>query len=409
MADDGVEGGFIKQLYGVESAELAKLFLTIQSYLHLDDTDALLAAMATAVSTADADRDPLWLMIVGPSSGSKTENIRMLEGVADSKQSDLTLAGLLTQRPKAEPSGLLSKLGNGCNAFVTVSDMSSLLNRGGGKMSGQATVGVFEALRDIYDGYFSRQMDQVETQWTGRLTLLAAVTPVIDQMRAHADALGTRWVYYRLAPIDPEQRNAVAQMVSGRKDLRQHRSDAARAVASLVTGARGRVGGVLLSTATQEVVQHGADLAAYGRVVVPRDYRGFPDGIPHWEEPGRLTGQLDVMARALTALGIGEAAVQRIIRHSALSTMPQEMRLSLEQLVDGEWTSTKAVADKGHIDRIVCRRALEGWAATGVVDERRRTVDGEVPLGEDSPDRRTREWCIDANRLPNVLKVVTKR
>ncbi len=406
---EAVEGDLIKRLYGVESAELAMLFLTVQSYLHLDDTDALLAAMATAVSTADADRDPLWLMIVGPSSGSKSENIRMLEGVADSKQSDLTLAGLLTQRPKAEPSGLLPKLGNGCNAFVTVSDMSSLLNRGGGKMSGQATVGVFEALRDIYDGYFSRQMDQVETQWTGRLTLLAAVTPVIDQMRAHADALGTRWVYYRLGAVDPEQRNAVAQMVSGRKDLRQHRADAAREVASIVTAARGRVGGVLLPTAIHEVVQHGADLAAYGRVVVPRDYRGFSDGIPHWEEPGRLTGQLDVMARSLVALGIGEGAVQRIIRHSALSTMPQEMRLTLEQLVDGEWASTKAVADSAHIDRIVCRRALEGWAATGVAEERRRSVEGEVPQSEDAPDRRTREWRIDPNRLPSVLKVVTQR
>src|SRR3712207_5215153 len=104
--------GVLEVAFGIEDARLQELFYKLTTYLALDDADVLLAALAAATSVADTDGEPLWLLLVGPSSGSKSETIRTQKLLADKQLSDLTLAGLLSQRPNRPPSGLLAELGN---------------------------------------------------------------------------------------------------------------------------------------------------------------------------------------------------------------------------------------------------------------------------------------------------------
>ncbi|MCP6423219.1 hypothetical protein NL463_28325, partial [Klebsiella pneumoniae] len=86
----------------------------------LHDPDPLIAAWACAVSAADDDAEPLWLMLVGPPSGSKSETIRTLSNVWDEQFSEITTAGLLSQKMSGNgrvrpATGLLSRLGDDCN------------------------------------------------------------------------------------------------------------------------------------------------------------------------------------------------------------------------------------------------------------------------------------------------------
>jgi hypothetical protein len=53
-----------------QNANLAALLDALRGYLHLDDDGHVLFALAVAVS-AKLDSDPLWGMIIGPSSGAK--------------------------------------------------------------------------------------------------------------------------------------------------------------------------------------------------------------------------------------------------------------------------------------------------------------------------------------------------
>ena len=414
------EPSVLQQAFGIEDKELLKLFHQVSLYLSFDDPDALLAAMATAISVEDTDGEPLWLMLVGPSSGSKTETIRMVAKVADRQVSDLTLAGLLTQRPgKNGPGprhGLLAQLGDDCNAFVTISDMSSLLGRG--NISGQTQTGVFEALRDIYDGAYQRQMDRVSPAWTGRITMLAAVTPAIDQMRTHAEALGPRWVYFRLQQLDDSQRALVGHTVANRTNLNEQRADVAEQVDAIIKRARHRLlgGGADLSDHIEQVVLKGANLATYGRATVPRDYRGQIEGEAHWEEPGRLTQQLLKLARGLAALGIGDEAVERVVRRAALSCMPST-RLAVLEVLAGqdaeEWLSTNQIATITKLHRLVARDALEDWASVAgqALVERRikppRNGDLMPEPDEDDEssrqDTRARQWRV----APNARELVS--
>ena len=399
--------GLLQKIFGIEDEALAHVLYRIGMYLALDDADALLVAIATAVSVNDAGGEPLWLLLVGPSSGSKTETIRTQANLADRQLSDITLAGLLSARPNRPSTGVLADLGNGCNAYVTVSDLSSLLNRGGsgGGISGQQQSGVFEALRDIYDGAYTRTMDRVSPSWHGRVTLLAAVTPAIDQMRAHADALGPRWVYFRLRQLDPEQRKLVQQTVTSRKNVDENRAEVAELVAQVVEGARARVTDTAVADETIELVEHCANIATYGRATVPRDYRGEIDGAPHWEEPGRLTHQLLKLARSLTAMNVGEEAVQRIIRRAAISCMPTTRALAadlLAELDDDEWLTTNGLANRAGQNRKVMRKALEDWEAIGICEMRiKQTATAPVGIEDDEDharhDTRAREWRLSPN------------
>lgn len=410
---NGSEESLLVLVIGVKDQELLGLFFQIMLFLALDDVDAILAEMATAVSVADTEGEPLWLLLVGASSGSKSETIRMVAKVADRQQSDVTLAGLLSQRPGRPATGMLAKLGDNCNAFVTISDMSSLLSRtgsGGGK-SGQQQTGILEALRDIYDGMYSRLMDQVNPQWQGRITLLGAVTPAIDQMRAHADALGPRWVYFRLHQLDRDQRKAVSQLVARRENLQENRTAVAELVAELVHAARARLPSVVVDDDTMELVQDCADLATYGRATVPRDYRGQVDGVAHWEEPARLTHQLMKLCRSLIALNVDDAAVRRVVRRAALSCMPSDRLNALQQLAGpDEWLSTNAVAQRAKQHRAVTKRALEDWETTGVVELRIR--EHNIPVDEELEgtryDSRTREWGLSADHRDQVLALLSE-
>jgi len=350
------------------------LFSRIEAYMTVVDPDAVAVVLATAVAAAAVDDDPLWLMLVGPSSGSKSETIRTVAKLADSNLSDLTRAGLLgghmAKRDDAVVTvrtGLLAKLGDGCNALVTISDLSPLLSRG--SVSGQEQSGIYEALRDIYDGKYTRTMDRLEVSWNGRLTLLAGVTPAIDAMRTYTTALGTRFCYFRLDPMADVDRLKIARMVANRSDLKSLREAARSEADAVVQAARERVANAVISDVVRDTIVSCANLAAYGRVNLPRDYRGDVSGMADWEEPGRLTGQLCVLARSLTALGIGDDAVQRIVKRTARSCMPADMLAVLRAC--GDWRSTSEVARRAGVNRShVATRALEAWAATGVIEER---------------------------------------
>ncbi len=375
---------------------MAELFAVLGQYLAVIDPDLQTAIMATAVSVGEDDMDPLWLMPIGPSSGSKSESIATVTGVADESVSDLTLAGLLSQRAgtakKAAPApkGILPRLGDGCDALLTISDFGSVLARAGGRRSGGEQTGIFEALRDIYDGRYSRSMEGVNPQWVGRLTIIAGVTPAIDEMRAYNNALGTRFVSFRLGALDQDQRTHVAEHVSSRAELDQHRAEARDLTGQIVLAGREQLKHAVVSEETRKLVCLCASLTGYGRVNLPRNYRQEVCGIAHWEEPGRLTGQLMLLAKSLTALGVGDEVVQRVIRRAAQSTVPADMLAVLRET--GEPLVTAQIAKRAGMDRKVAVHALEAWAATGVIGEERVTDDNHREPVDDEPDYRTRKW-----------------
>jgi hypothetical protein len=354
----------IDAMYPDLTPELQQLFILLDEYLYLTDRDYILAVLATAVVQALQDDDPLWLMVVSPSSSGKTEAVKLLKHVQNGRLSDITVAGLLAGSGSG---GLLSKFQNK-NALITVSDFSTLL--GDPRMSGSNKAEVFNALRDIYDGYFRRDINPQPIFWQGRLTIVAACTPAIDTFSAYSDALGTRFVYYRQREHTKQDKNAMSTMSFARKGLGQKRDNAAMMAKSLIEVARARVETTEVPSMFEQGIVDASVLVGYGRASVPRDNWGKREisDVAYAEEPGRLTGQLRSLSVGLLALGLDQHVALRIVRHTAISSMPQSRAKVLAVLAhtDGP-VSTNSVAQQSGLERKVAQRALEDWQAVGVV------------------------------------------
>ena len=170
------------------SGPVGELLELLAGYVHLDDPGHVWFALAVAASAA-LDGDPLWGMLIGPSSSGKTEAIRALDRLAEPVD-ELTAPALLswTHGKQPHPTGVLTRIGS--RGLVTVGDFSTVLatsDRGGRDQ-------LFALLRRVYDGQVIRDLGNapVPLRWSGRVTLLAACTPAIDNYASHADQLGPR-------------------------------------------------------------------------------------------------------------------------------------------------------------------------------------------------------------------------
>jgi hypothetical protein len=347
------------------SGPVSELLELLATYVHLEDPGHVWFALAVAVSAA-LDGDPLWGMLIGPSSSGKTEAIRALDTLAEPVD-ELTAPALLswTHGKQPHPTGVLTRIGS--RGLVTVGDFSTVLatsDRGGRDQ-------LFALLRRVYDGQVIRDLGNapVPLRWSGRLTLLAACTPAIDNYASHADQLGPRWLYYRLASASSAAKRATSRKARLRAaQLGSSRRQAAELTGRLVAAAHHRVGSVQLSPAAAEHLDDLAILCCYGRAVVPRNAYGRREieGLAIVEEPPRLVGQLVLLARGLLALGLQEPAAVALCRRAALDSMPAVRRGLLQVLADTSEVTVSEAARRVGCHRHVARMALEELAAIGL-------------------------------------------
>jgi hypothetical protein len=348
------------------SGPVAELLELLATYVHLDDPGHVWFALAVAASAA-LDGDPLWGMLIGPSSSGKTEAIRALDTLAEPID-EVTAPALLswTHGRKPQPTGVLTRIGE--RGLVTVGDFSTVLatsDRGGRDQ-------LFALLRRVYDGQVTRDLGNapVPLRWTGRLTLLAACTPAIDNYASHADQLGPRWLYYRLASASSAGKRATSRKARLRVgQLASYRRRAAELTGRLVGAAHRKVATVQLSPAAAEHLDDLAIVCCYGRAVVPRNAYGRREieGLAIVEEPPRLVAQLVLLARGLLALGLEEPAAVALCRRAALDSMPAVRRGLLAVLADADEVTVSEAARRVGCHRHVARMALEELAAIGLV------------------------------------------
>jgi hypothetical protein len=358
------------------ASPVGELLSLLGRYVHLDDPGHVWFALAVAVSAA-LDGDPLWGMLIGPSSSGKTEAIRALDALAEPVD-ELTAPALLswTHGKQPRPTGVLTRIGE--RGLVTVGDFSTVLatsDRGGRDQ-------LFALLRRAYDGAVTRDLGNAPAplRWTGRLTLLAACTPAIDNYQSHADQLGPRWLYYRLAAGSAQAKRATSRKARLRAgQLAHHRATAAELTARLVSAARATAATIRLPDAAAERLDDIAIVGCFGRAVVPRNPYGRRDieGLAIVEEPPRLVAQLVLLAKGLLALGLPAPAAVALCRRAALDCIPAVRRRLLVALADaGELTASEAARRVG-CHRHVARMALEELGAIGLA---------ACPALDDDPD-----------------------
>lgn len=354
------------------TARMPELLAQLRTWLDLPDSRPFEVSVAAAVTTALDEEEAAWVLNVAPPSAGKTEAVNLLDGVTDGRLNEITPGGLLTwsRGKKPRPVGILTRVGG--NALVTFGDLSSLLatsDRGGRDQ-------VFGLLRRAYDGHVTRDISvpagdtNGETlEWSGRLTVVAAVTNAIDHYTAHADALGPRWLYVRARERQLDSRRTAAQ-AARRAGVRTQRARAVDLATEIIRPARARVADTTVPDTVADAIENAVLVTCYGRAAVPRSGYGRREieDVPTVEEPPRLIRQAHVLARGLYALGYTDPAVTDIIRRVALDSMPAARLAVLRALAAGDGLTTNHVARTGRLNWYVANRHCEDLETIGVLD-----------------------------------------
>lgn len=356
-------------LPGVEPAEeLAAAVTTFKKWLHLPDPGALYVVLAT-VAANRAEGDPVWALLVGPPGGGKTELLGPLARLHDvHPAATLTEASLLSGTPgkdraKDSRGGLLREIGD--FGILVLKDFGSILS-----MNRDARAAVLAALREIYDGAWTRHVgtDGGRTlTWSGKVGLVAGCTPAIDSHHAVVGSMGERFVLYRLPKVEAEAQVRRAMRHVGRES--RMREELGEVVAQVLATVRVSQLTAEPGAATVEKLVSISTLAVRCRSAVERDaYNREITLIPESEAPARLALVLLRLHNALLAIGVDDTTTWELVRKCALDSMPAIRRAVLEHLVgvDGP-ISTAKVAESLDYPTTTTKRALEDLTAHGIV------------------------------------------
>lgn len=355
--------------------ELGDVVATFERNLYLPDPGVVYVTLAT-VAANRLDGDPSWTILVGPSSGGKTEVLNAVAGLDDVHHAGtLTEASLLSGTPSREQAkgargGMLRVIGE--RGLLVCKDFGSMLS-----MHRDARAATLAALREIYDGSWDRHVGTDggrSLHWDGKLGLIAGATPAIDQHHGALAVLGDRFVFYRLRLEDASEQ--ARRSLDNTRRIGELRAELRDAVSGFFSGLEldGRFP-VFGTNETERLVAL-ATLVVRCRSAVIRDtYQSREvELVPDAEAPGRLVGALGRLLAALRLIGVPEDQAWAIVVKTGLDSMPVLRRRILELLLAtaGAQTTTD-VAAVCDLPTTTTKRVLEDLTAHGVL--RRHTAE----------------------------------
>lgn len=351
------------------SAPIEQARATFQKWLYLPDTGALDITLG-AIAANRLGGDPVWLLLVGPPAGGKSEVLNAVSGLIDAHPAGtLTEASLLSGTParehaEAAKGGLLRNIGD--FGIIVAKDFGSVLS-----MNRDARAQLLAALREIYDGSWTRHVgtDGGRTlHWKGKVGFVGGVTPTIDRHHAVMGAMGERFVLYRLPEVDASQQARQALGHSGRE--KQMRAELAECVQAILEDA-GNDARPRSEDETERLISL-ATLTVRARSAVERDgYTREIELVPGHEAPTRLIVVLDRLLAGLDAIGVQREDGWRTVTKCALDSIPA-LRLAVLYALTGGQVDTNDVAGTVLHPTQTTRRALEDLVAHGLVSMERQ-------------------------------------
>ena len=352
-----------------------RLLSVFDNWLHLPDPCALYAMLGT-VAANKLDGDPVWLLLVGPPGGGKSELLGSLTSLPDIHPcATLTEASLLSGSPKRERAadakgGLLRAIGE--FGIIVAKDFGSVLS-----MNRDARALVLAALREVYDGSWTRHVgtDGGKTlHWRGKVGLVGGCTQSIDRHHAVMSAMGERFLLFRLPQTDAAVLGRQALAHAGREATM--RAELAGAVAEffldteLVRHPR--------ADGKQEALVALAMLVSRARSAVERDgYSREIELIPQPEEPTRLVVMLDRLLTGLRAIGLNDDAAWTVVAKAGLDSIPALRLTALLSLRELPLATPELARMIGYPKQTVSR-TLEDLAAHALVERIEQGV-GRAP------------------------------
>lgn len=360
---------------------LEKVFRVFEKWLHKPNRDAIELSIATIISN-ELQGDPLWLFMVAPPGGSKTEILSSFDKCTNTFiTSSLTPHALIsgTALKSGRDPSLIPKL-NG--KTLIVKDFTSIL----GKRETEKDE-IFGILRDAYDGKSGKVFGTGVTRYyKSHFSILSAVTPVIYELSGQYAGLGERFLKFFLGSsmehvgekdiIRRSMRN-----VNKETSMRDELADVVRDFVHIKLEQMRKPGYKMpvLPESKEDQIIACAQFVARVRASVPRDKfdREIISSRPSVEVGSRLGKQLTRVALTITVVN-GRSSVDdhaiRILKKITLDTVSQRNEEILRVIFKGCQTEddmmlTKDVAMESRYPFSTVSRVLNDMHVMGIVDK----------------------------------------
>jgi hypothetical protein len=329
------------------------------------DIDGLDAALSTA-AVEQLDGDPVWLVILSGSGNAKTETVLALAGAGAHVTSTIKSEGALLsgtsakERTDKATGGLLRVLG--AHGVMVVKDYTTILS-----MSGDARAEVLAAMREVYDGSWTRNVGTDggrSLEWSGRIAVVAACTTAYDTHHSAIAALGDRFAVIRLD-------SGAGRLAAGRQAIRNvgseiaMRAELARAVGAVLA----RIDTTAeITPDVEEDLLYAADLVTLSRTACEYEFKtGLPNYAHMPEMPTRYAKMLGQLYRGGLAVGMDRDDALRLSLRIAHDSIPPLRLAVLLDVADNARASCSAVTKRVQQPRATVDRVLHELHLLGLL------------------------------------------
>jgi hypothetical protein len=369
-------GGLVKERKSryKKAATFEQVAEVFTKWLLLDNLDTLRLCLSVVLSQ-EVEGDPLWLFLVSPPGGAKSEFL--MSTARDDGcmlRSSLTSHALISgfQLTGNRDPSLIPKL---AGKTLVVKDFTTILDA-------PDISEIFSMLRDAYDGKCSKVFGNgVVREYVSRFTVLSGVTPKIYELGVQHHALGERFLKYLTADNltrEGEERIIARAMSNVGREV-QMRDELEDVTASFLAGRR--KGLKKLPKIAPEMESKLLTLAMFtarlrGTVTRSPFKPDIMEGRPVIELATRLGKQFKKLAVSLALAGerddVDESDYQ-LVSKTALDTVPQRrediVRAMYRECPDPNDTMrTRDVAIQTHYPLSTAARMLDDLMVLGVVD-----------------------------------------
>ncbi|WP_425308243.1 hypothetical protein AADG42_05620 [Ammonicoccus fulvus] len=255
--------------------------------------------------------------------------------------------------------GLLRRIGSGT---LVVKDFTSILS-----MSRETRGQVLGALREVFDGSWTREVGVDggrSLEWSGRITVVGAVTTAWDTHHSVVAAMGDRFLLCRV-DSHAGRRAAGRQAISNTGREQAMHAELGEAVATVLAGMDTTA--PELTDAEAEQLLAAADLVTLARTAVERDRNGNVTDAHAPEAPTRFGKMLGQVVRGGVAIGLERGDAMRLAIRCARDSVPPMRLAILDDVAAHPGASTADVRRRLQKPRASVDRELQALTMLGVL------------------------------------------
>ena len=352
--------------------------------LYLEDFGQIDIVLATMIANKLEIGDPVWLMLVGASSGGKSQIMRPIANATpdDTRRIDDLTENTFISGQQGEKS-LLFNVGTNVdgkrNATLLISDMTVIFSKGS-----ETRNAILSQFRMLFDGEFTKYFgNRNKLTWKGHMGIIAGSTPTAYSFFAEVADMGERFIYYRIP--EPDYKKAsdfVSNNMRSAKELDPVLEDLYKTYMSKVVRYGQDHKDIQLPASTQKLIRDISLCATKFRTPVKiNDFHGVVSEMPVAEAPYRVMKQLTCIAKSFHLMheadgGTGDLPfdLARTLKWCAYSLASDRRRETYKAVRDIDDVTIRNISSYTGLDDMIVKRDLAELCAIKVIKKQERSV-----------------------------------